>query len=79
MIDLLVGVGSPRLRAYRARWGPVLPAEIEATLPDGSRLKARVEEAEAGIDLPAAAFAEPTHAGYRRVDAEEARRLWRAR
>jgi hypothetical protein len=79
IIDLLVGVGSPRLRAYRARWGPALPAQIEATLPDGSRLEARVEDAEAGLDLPPAAFVEPPHAGYRRVTADEARRLWGAR
>jgi hypothetical protein len=79
IIDLLVGVGSPRLRAYRTRWGPALPAQIEATLPDGSRLEARVEDAEAGLDLPPAAFVEPPHAGYRRVTTDEARRLWGAR
>jgi hypothetical protein len=79
VIDLLVGVGSPRLRAYRARWGPVLPAQIEATLPDGSRLEAKVEDAETGVELPPAAFAEPPYAGYRRVSAEEARRLWGGR
>ena len=79
VIDLLVGVGSPRLRSYRARWGSALPAQIEATLPDGSRLEAKVEDAEAGLALPPAAFAEPPHAGYRRVSAPEARRLWGAR
>jgi hypothetical protein len=79
VIDLLVGVGSPRLRSYRARWGPALPAQIEATLPDGSRLEARVEDAEAGLPLPPAAFAEPPHPDYRRVSAAEARRLWGAR
>ncbi len=79
VIDLLVGVGSPRLRSYRVRWGSALPAQIEATLPDGSRLEAKVEDAEAGLALPPAAFAEPPHAGYRRVSAEEARRLWGAR
>jgi hypothetical protein len=79
VIDLLVGVGSPRLLSYRARWGPSLPAQIEATLPDGSRLEARVEDAEVGLALPPAAFAEPPHADYRRVSAAEARRLWGAR
>jgi hypothetical protein len=79
VIDLLVGVGSPRLRAYHARWGPLLPAHVEATLPDGTRLQARVEEAEAGLALPAAAFAEPPHPGYRTVSAEEARKLWEPR
>jgi hypothetical protein len=79
LIDLLVGVPSPRLRTYRARWGPALPREIEAELPDGSRLVAKVDEAEADSPLPAAAFAPPPHGGYRAIDADEARRLWSAR
>ncbi len=79
VIDLLVGVPSARLRAYKAEWGPALPRAIEATLPDGSRLKATVEDAEAGVALPARAFEEPPHEGYRQVDASEARRLWGAR
>jgi hypothetical protein len=79
LIDLLVGVPSPRLRSYRARWGAALPREIEAELPDGSRLVARVEEAETDIDLPAGAFAPPPHAGYRPIGAEEVRRLWGSR
>jgi hypothetical protein len=76
MMDLLVGVSSPRLRAYKARWGPAVPREIEATLPDGSRFTAKVEDPEVDPALPAAAFKEPAHAGYRSIDAEEARRLW---
>jgi len=79
LIDLLVGVGAPRLKAYQARWGPALPRDIQAVLPDGSRLRARVDEAEAEPELPVAAFAPPSHAGYRRVDVEEARRLWTPR
>jgi hypothetical protein len=79
VIDLLLGVPSPRLRRYEARWGPDLPRRIDATLPDGGRLRLTVEEAERGVDLPAAAFAEPPHEGYRSVDVEEARTLWSGR
>lgn len=79
LIDLLVGVGSPRLRSYRARWGKALPREIEAELPDGSRLNAKVDEAEADPELAAATFTPPPHAGYRSIGAEEARRLWGSR
>lgn len=79
LIDLLVGVPSSRLRSYRARWGPELPREILAELPDGSRLVARVDEAEADTELPAAVFAPPPHGGYRAIDADEARRLWGSR
>jgi hypothetical protein len=76
VMDLLVGKGSPRLRAYRARWGPALPRKIDATLPDGARLTLTIEDAELDAALPEAAFAEPLHAGYRAVDAAEARSLW---
>jgi hypothetical protein len=76
VMDVLVGAGSPRLRAYDARWGPLLPRSIDATLPDGARLKATLEDAEAGVALPEAAFADPPHQGYRAVDAAEARSLW---
>jgi len=79
LIDLLVGVPSSRLRSYEARWGPALPREITAVLPDGTRLKAKAEDPEAGVALPDAAFRPPPHAGYREVDAAEARRLWGAR
>jgi len=79
VIDLLVGVPSPRLRDYRAEWGPALPSRIEATLPGGTRLEAKVDDATAGVELPPQAFEEPPHAGYRRVDREEARRLWTGR
>jgi len=78
-MDLLVGVASPRLRSYRAGWAGVVPRRIEAVLPDGSRLSATVEEADLDPTLGAAAFADPPHEGYRRVDADEARRLWGGR
>jgi hypothetical protein len=79
VMDLLVGVPSPRLRRYVAAWGPALPRRIEATLPDGGRLKVTVEDPETGRVLLDAAFAEPPHEGYRSVDAEEARSLWSGR
>jgi len=79
VMDLLVGSPPDGVRGYRARWGPNLPRRIEATLPDGGRLRVAVEDAESGIDLPPAAFQSPPHPGYRSVDAEEARELWSAR
>jgi hypothetical protein len=75
LMDILVGIDPPRLRSYRAGWGERLPERIEAVLPDGTRLTARVDEAEIGVPLPAAAFEFPPHHGYRPVDAGEARRL----
>ena len=75
LIDLLVGVPPPRLRAFRVRWGGALPSWIEATLPDGARLTAVVESAEAGRELEAAAFVAPLADGYRSVEGTEARRL----
>jgi hypothetical protein len=79
LIDLLVGVPSPRLRSYRARWGASVPKQIEAELPDGARLVAKVDEAETEAALPAAAFDPPPHAGFRSIEADEARRLWGSR
>jgi len=79
VMDLLVGVPSPRLKRYVAAWGSALPRRIEATLPDGGTLKATVEDPEMGRALLDAAFAEPPHEGYRSVDAEEARSLWSGR
>jgi outer membrane lipoprotein-sorting protein len=75
LMDMLVGVTPPRLRSYRAGWGETLPERIEAVLPDGTRLQARVDDAEIGIRIPEAAFEFPPHPGYRPVDAGEARRL----
>jgi hypothetical protein len=76
MMDLLVGVGSPRLSEYRVGWGPRLPGRVEARLPDGGRLRVTITQPEAGVALRDEAFAPPPHAGYRRIDAEEARTLW---
>ena len=79
VMDLLVGVPSPRLREYQAGWGAELPRNIVATLPDGGRLKIDVDDVETGVDLAERAFEAPPVAGYREVDAGEARRLWSAR
>jgi hypothetical protein len=75
LMDVLVGVAPAGLREYRAQWGDTLPRRVEAILADGTRLKATVDDAETGLDLPEAAFDPPPHPGYRRVDADEARRL----
>ncbi len=79
LIDLLVGVPSPRLRSYEARWSRALPREITAVLPDGPRLRARVDDVETGLDLREEAFEAPRHEAFRAVDAAEARRLWGGR
>ena len=79
VMDLLVGVPSPRLRAYEARWRANLPGKVTATLPDGGRLTVNVDEVDKDTDLPDAAFAEPPHEGYRLVTAAEARGIWSAR
>ncbi len=76
MMDLLVGIGSPRVSEYRVGWGPKLPGRIEAKLPDGGRLRITIKQPEAGVALRDEAFAPPPHAGYRRIDAQEARTLW---
>jgi hypothetical protein len=76
MQDALLGVAPEGVRSYTVRWGPRLPSRIETTLRDGARLRLDVEAPESGLALPPQAFAEPPHAGYRRVDAAEARRLW---
>jgi hypothetical protein len=80
VMDLLTGVRSPRVREYRVRWGASLPRQIDATLPDGARLTATVEDAQApAATLGETAFTEPPHDGYRTVDADQARALWSAR
>jgi hypothetical protein len=76
VMDLLVGLPAPRLRAYDARWRGALPARIAATLPDGGRLTVDVVEADVTAALPEQAFGEPPHAGYRAIGPEEARRIW---
>ena len=75
LMDLLVGTAPAGLRDYRADWGEALPRRVQAVLADGTRLDARVDEAEKDVDLPEAAFDPPPHPGYRPVDADEARRL----
>jgi hypothetical protein len=75
LMDLLVGVPPKDARDYQARWGPRLPKRIEAILADGTKVKASVDEADAGETVADAAFDPPAHAGYRPIDADEARRL----
>jgi len=77
VMDVLTGSATPRLRAYRARWGAGLPRRVEATLPDGARLGVTVEDAEAPAPaLGESAFQEPPHESYRAIGADEARALW---
>jgi len=75
LMDVLVGTAPAGLRDYRASWGETLPRRVQAVLADGTRLDARVDEAEKDVALPEAAFDPPAHPGYRPVDAAEARRL----
>jgi len=75
VMDLLLGLSSPRIREHRVRWGPVLPREVRGTLPDGGRLKVVVEEADPDVTLSEAAFLAPAQDGYRLVGADEARDL----
>jgi hypothetical protein len=75
LMDVLVGTAPAGLRDYRASWGETLPRRVQAVLADGTRLDARVDEAEKDVALPEAAFDPPPHPGYRPVDAAEARRL----
>jgi len=79
LMDLLVGSQPPPVRSYRARWGPSLPREVDATLADGTRLGVVVEDAEAGAAIPPTAFDEPPTRGCRPVSASEARGLWSGR
>jgi hypothetical protein len=79
LMDVLVGVGSPRLLSYRVRWGAAFPREIDARLPDGARLRLSLEGPQAGMALPEEAFEAPVHTGLRRVDASQARELWGGR
>lgn len=79
VMDLLVGLPAPRLRAYEARWRGPLPARITATLPDSGRLRVIVDDAEGGGAVPDEAFHEPPHPGYRTIGPDEARQLWGGR
>jgi hypothetical protein len=75
LMDVLVGSRPEGLREYRADWGDAFPRRIDAVLADGTRLRATVDDADAGTSVSSAAFDPPAHAGYREVDADEARRL----
>lgn len=75
LMDLLVGVPPRGARAYEVRWGPALPRRIDAVLGDGTKVRATVEDADAGESLAPAAFDPPPRPGYREIDADEARRL----
>jgi hypothetical protein len=75
LMDLLLGVAPQAARRYEADWGETLPRRVKAELADGTRLDARVDEAEADVELPAAAFDPPRCDGCRLIDANEARRL----
>jgi len=75
LMDVLVGRAPAGLRDYRADWGETLPRRVQAVLADGTHLDARLDDVEKNVDLPAAAFDPPPHAGYRAVDADEARSL----
>ncbi|HSD27652.1 MAG TPA: hypothetical protein VLL75_10140 [Vicinamibacteria bacterium] len=75
LMDVLVGKAPAGLREYKVSWGDTLPRRVRAVLADGTKLDARVDEAEMGVDVPDAAFDPPPHPGYRAVDADEARRL----
>ena len=75
LMDLLLGVAPAAARRYQADWGETLPRRVRAELQDGTRLDARVDEAEADVALPAAAFDPPPCNACRAIDANEARRL----
>jgi hypothetical protein len=79
LMDVLLGTAPPGARRYEADWGGALPRRVRAELEDGTRLDARVDEAEAGLELPPAAFDPPSCRGCRAIDADEARRLLTAR
>ena len=74
-MDMLVGVAPSGARGYEARWGRTLPTRVDVVLEDGTRVRATVDEADAGETVAGAAFDPPSHVGYRPIDADEARRL----
>lgn len=79
LMDLLVGSAPPGARTYRADWGDTLPRRVRAELLDSTRLDLRIDEADANVELPDAAFDPPRCDNCRLVDADEARRLLTAR
>ena len=78
-MDLLVGTRPAEARDYRAEWSETLPRRVRTTLSDGTRMDVKVTRPEAARVIADAAFDPPPHAGYRTVDAAEARQLWLAR
>jgi hypothetical protein len=76
IMDLLTGRRPAGLRACEVRWDDRLPRRIDAALQDGTRLRVSVQDADADPELPARAFQEPPHAGFRSISAAEARQLW---
>jgi hypothetical protein len=75
LMDVLLGIRPANARSYEADWGVALPRRVRAELADGTRLDARVDEAEQDVDLPSAAFEPPPCPACRPIDADEARRL----
>jgi hypothetical protein len=75
LMDMLVGQRPAGAREYEARWGRRLPTRVDAVLEDGTRVRAVVDEADTGENVSPEAFRPPPHAGFRPVDADEARRL----
>jgi hypothetical protein len=79
LMDLLLGIEPRAARRYEADWRGPLPRRVKAELADGTRLDARIDEADAHAVLPEAAFDPPPCASCRPIDAAEARRLLTAR
>jgi hypothetical protein len=75
LMDVLVGAPPNSVRTYRVDWGQALPSRVRAELLDGTKLDAKVDEAEQDVELPKAAFEPPPCPGCRTIDADEARRL----
>lgn len=75
LMDLLLGMAPTAARRYEADRGETLPRRVRAELADGTRIDARVDAAEAGVELPTAAFDPPPCESCREIDANEARRL----
>jgi len=75
LMDLLTGVPPSGVTDYRASWGGAYPRRVFATLNGGSRLEAVVESADLDPALAPAVFEAPPSPGYRRIAADEARRL----
>ena len=76
LMDVLVGMAPPgpaRLPGPLGR--DAARAASRRCSRTATRLVATVDDAEAGVELPEAAFDAPPHAGYRPIDAAEARRL----